>query len=1099
MASQTFIEKAYLAYFGRPADTTGLLDFASSTNAEVETAFATSPESIALFGAEFTMTTINTIYHTLFGRDAEPDGLTYWYNRYLGTWATPEAPKLTATGVAMAILEAGLLTADKTALENKLATSHLFTQSLDTTPEILAYSGDAAAEAARSFLSGVTSTAATQAQVDAAVAGLGDSAAPVVTAAQTFTYAENQTATAVLGTVLATDDHAVTGFSLDAATTKAGLFAIDATGKITLTAAGIASTANDFDDAGAGAANTFTLGVTATDAAGNTSAATNVVLTVTDVDDQAPALVGATAAATTVKLNFNEAFKAGTVISNPSAVFTVTQGTTSYAVSAASITGGVVTLTLATGLTSGDVFVSYTGSVLEDAAGNKVAAIAPTKASSDIVAPTLASSSPADNSISAVAAANLVLTFSEDVVLGTGSFTIVNATDATDTRTISVGDASQVTVSGNTVTINPTADLKTGVAYYVNIAGSAVLDTSGNVYAGISNATDLNFTTVAAVVPGTTQVLTKSVQALTGGDGNDIFIAGDDGGSVTLNAGDQVDGGLGVNTLKIYNTGAAPIVLNGAAFTSAVVTNVQNVELTTGTTAQTLDVSGNAGVKMATLTNGFDGVITLKLAQTAGLAGTIDTFAAQIGFTFVDNGGPADTATLQLTDAVLVNAAGVGGGVAIAGVETLNIIATGKNVLSAAAMPGISSAATKLVISGSGSLNTNLSGANLVKTIDGSTSTGNLVINNSLAGVQVESIKTGTGNDIYTTQWANLTSADAIDLNLGTDSLRFIDNATFMSAGDKALLTLVSGVEQLGVTGAFTLLADGDFESQTSYYADDGGTLTLTNVANGASAFFGIGANAATIGMKVVPNAAVSLDLAGSATVASGAVVNVTGSTTVNVNSSGTVGVADNNLVLGAADNQLVKVTGSQNLTLTTFPAFATTGFTTDAAAFTGKLDVTGSAFQDVIKGGTGADKITGGAQADILTGNGGVDKFAFAGADSTLATVDTITDYRLASGTNAGAKDTIDLTGVVAVIGTVSTVQNLSAQATLGAALDAAAAGNGNAVGLSVFLWGGDTYAYVETAAAGAAYVAGDTVIKLTGVVATAGSAVAGLGIDGV
>ena len=53
MAEKLFLEKAYLAYFGNPADPTGAVAFAAATEAEVEAAFFASPESKALFGETF--------------------------------------------------------------------------------------------------------------------------------------------------------------------------------------------------------------------------------------------------------------------------------------------------------------------------------------------------------------------------------------------------------------------------------------------------------------------------------------------------------------------------------------------------------------------------------------------------------------------------------------------------------------------------------------------------------------------------------------------------------------------------------------------------------------------------------------------------------------------------------------------------------------------------------------------------------------------------------------------------------------------------------------------------------------------------------------
>jgi predicted extracellular nuclease/2',3'-cyclic-nucleotide 2'-phosphodiesterase (5'-nucleotidase family) len=115
-------------------------------------------------------------------------------------------------------------------------------------------------------------------------------------------------------------------------------------------------------------------------------------------------------------------------------------------------------------------------------------------AAADTTAPTLVSSAPADDAVNVSADANIVLTFSETVQKGAGSIVIKLAADNSVVQTIDV-KSSSVTVSGSTVTINPSADLAAGTAYYVEIAPGAIEDLAGNDYAGIAGATPLNFTT----------------------------------------------------------------------------------------------------------------------------------------------------------------------------------------------------------------------------------------------------------------------------------------------------------------------------------------------------------------------------------------------------------------------------------------------------------------------------------------------------------------------------------------------------------------------------------------------------------------------------
>lgn len=118
----------------------------------------------------------------------------------------------------------------------------------------------------------------------------------------------------------------------------------------------------------------------------------------------------------------------------------------------------------------------------------------------DAHAPTLDLSTPLDNASNIATAANLTLTFSENIVAGSGQIKIVNDSDSSDTRTISITDSSQISISGKVLTINPSADLQAGAHYHLEIDGTALHDAAGNNYAGISNSSSLDFT-VAAGMP----------------------------------------------------------------------------------------------------------------------------------------------------------------------------------------------------------------------------------------------------------------------------------------------------------------------------------------------------------------------------------------------------------------------------------------------------------------------------------------------------------------------------------------------------------------------------------------------------------------------
>ena len=111
----------------------------------------------------------------------------------------------------------------------------------------------------------------------------------------------------------------------------------------------------------------------------------------------------------------------------------------------------------------------------------------------DNISPTLASTTPADNATGVVPSANVALTFSENVQVGSGNITIFKS-DNTQVEAIDV-TSGQVTVSGAAVTVNPSSNLDSFQGYYVKVAATAIDDLSGNSYAGINDTTTFNFTT----------------------------------------------------------------------------------------------------------------------------------------------------------------------------------------------------------------------------------------------------------------------------------------------------------------------------------------------------------------------------------------------------------------------------------------------------------------------------------------------------------------------------------------------------------------------------------------------------------------------------
>lgn len=149
---------------------------------------------------------------------------------------------------------------------------------------------------------------------------------------------------------------------------------------------------------------------------------------------------------------------------------------------------------------------------------------------------------------------------------------------------------------------------------------------------------------------------------------------------------------------------------------------------------------------------------------------------------------------------------------------------------------------------------------------------------------------------------------------------------------------------------------------------------------------------------------------------------------------------------------------------------------------------ITGGSGNDTITGGVGADSIRGGIGADTLTGGTGNDTFIFSMGESTVANMDTITDYR-----QAGDHDSIIMSGMVlggAVYNAVTDWGIAAGQGKIGLAQAVQQMAMLSApIMASAFEYDGDTYVYATVfPGGGMGFSVNDTLIKLAGVTGTAG-----------
>jgi hypothetical protein len=177
VAPQTYfdqIQQLYIAYYGRPADISGLSFWAAQLQANngnlssIVDAFANSAESTALYGAnQAPADLVTAIYQNILHRTPDAGGLAFY------TQALADGT-ISAGNLALAVLY-GVQNEDIATVQNELAVANQFTGNVTT------YSGDAAAAIGRTFLSQVTSDPSSQAALLAHLTAYGNAASAATT------------------------------------------------------------------------------------------------------------------------------------------------------------------------------------------------------------------------------------------------------------------------------------------------------------------------------------------------------------------------------------------------------------------------------------------------------------------------------------------------------------------------------------------------------------------------------------------------------------------------------------------------------------------------------------------------------------------------------------------------------------------------------------------------------------------------------------------------------------------------------------------------------------------------------------------------------
>ncbi|BCX47984.1 repeat regulator of chromosome condensation domain-containing protein [Haloferula helveola] len=133
-------------------------------------------------------------------------------------------------------------------------------------------------------------------------------------------------------------------------------------------------------------------------------------------------------------------------------------------------------------------------SVADQDDSRKILTLQTVPLSPDTTTPELDSLSPPTGSTSIAVASDLVATFNEPVMKGSGDLVIKEATGNQVVASIDVSSAA-VSISGAVVTIDPPSPLANGTSYYVEVPEGAIEDLAGNAFAGTGGSLAWHFST----------------------------------------------------------------------------------------------------------------------------------------------------------------------------------------------------------------------------------------------------------------------------------------------------------------------------------------------------------------------------------------------------------------------------------------------------------------------------------------------------------------------------------------------------------------------------------------------------------------------------
>ena len=379
---------------------------------------------------------------------------------------------------------------------------------------------------------------------------------------------------------------------------------------------------------------TFDAG-TIKDLAGNSYAGTTTY-DFTTADTGAPTVTqfnpadGATGitGSSNIVVTFSEAVQKGSgtiAIHSGSASGTVVESFDAASSGRLTIVGNTLTIDPTNNLADAtQYFVTFDAGTIKDLANNNYAGTATYDFTTvDNIAPTASAFSPLDGATGAVESSNIVVTFSETIQKGSGTIAIhTGSASGPVAESYDAASSPNLTVSGNTFTINPTATLASGTHFFVTFDAGSVKDLSGNSYAGT---TTYDFTTGDSVAPTVTQ--------FNPADGG---IGAAAASNIVATFSEAIQKGSG--TIAIHSGSATgPLVESFDAATSARIAisgSTLTIDPTNNLSLNTqYFVTFDAGTVRDLANNNFAGTTTYDFATVDTIAPTVSSFTPTSGAT----------------------------------------------------------------------------------------------------------------------------------------------------------------------------------------------------------------------------------------------------------------------------------------------------------------------------------------------------------------------------------------------------------------------------------------------------------------------------------